>query len=516
MKAKKVLAVLMASAMIMGTSVTAFAAPGTTPVETDNASVAVSDVEVGATVTAYQIVDAVYNEHGFVGYDVVKDTDGTPLVTIADPEKPTSEEVATIAKNINNGSVTLTSKTMTYSGETEDYEADLEAGYWIVLVRDTSSAYIYNPMMVGVYYSVGGNDNTLVGDSVSATEDWTLATENAWAKRSEISFTKEADKETADLGDEVNYTITAQVPAYGPEYEDVEFTVSDALNGLLLKGGTVQVNGQDIDEIADVSDDISYVGTEDATGANASGFTIEFDSDWIKKNCLGDNVVITYTAIMTDATKVNKDSHDNNAGLVYSNSPKTTASKNDVEKVYTFDVDGDVTGNVLKKVGDDGRTPLANAKFTLYTDQELNNQYVNTEHPSGEATAITDAQGKIHIVGLEAGTYYLKETEAPTNYTLNDTVYKIEIVPVINNEELTSWQIKVTDMKKNTDATNAFTISGGTVTATEENVTSIQNTKISSLPSTGGIGTTIFTIGGCAIMVTAAGLYFATRKKTEK
>ena len=44
----------------------------------------------------------------------------------------------------------------------------------------------------------------------------------------------------------------------------------------------------------------------------------------------------------------------------------------------------------------------------------------------------------------------------------------------------------------------------------------IQNTRLSSLPSTGGIGTTIFTIGGCAIMIIAAGLYFASRRKTAK
>ena len=46
--------------------------------------------------------------------------------------------------------------------------------------------------------------------------------------------------------------------------------------------------------------------------------------------------------------------------------------------------------------------------------------------------------------------------------------------------------------------------------------TSIPNTKLASLPSTGGIGTTIFTIGGCAIMIVAAGLFFATRRKAEK
>ena len=42
------------------------------------------------------------------------------------------------------------------------------------------------------------------------------------------------------------------------------------------------------------------------------------------------------------------------------------------------------------------------------------------------------------------------------------------------------------------------------------------DTKLASLPGTGGIGTTIFTIGGCVIMIAAAGLFFATRKKAEK
>ena len=49
-----------------------------------------------------------------------------------------------------------------------------------------------------------------------------------------------------------------------------------------------------------------------------------------------------------------------------------------------------------------------------------------------------------------------------------------------------------------------------------DSVGSIPNTKLASLPSTGGIGTTIFTIGGCAIMIVAAGLFFATRRKAEK
>ena len=137
MKAKKVLAMLMASAMIMGTTVTAFAEPGETPSASDAEYATVSNVETGATVTAYQVVDAVYNDYGFVGYDVVRDGDGNALVTIADPKAPTSTEIAKIANDINTTDLenSLTTATMTDLDNDGTYTADLEAGYWLVLVR---------------------------------------------------------------------------------------------------------------------------------------------------------------------------------------------------------------------------------------------------------------------------------------------------------------------------------------------------------------------------------------------
>ena len=55
-----------------------------------------------------------------------------------------------------------------------------------------------------------------------------------------------------------------------------------------------------------------------------------------------------------------------------------------------------------------------------------------------------------------------------------------------------------------------------TVTDYTNNNVEIPNTKLNALPSTGGIGTTIFTIAGCLIMVAAAGLFFASRKRTNK
>lgn len=88
------------------------------------------------------------------------------------------------------------------------------------------------------------------------------------------------------------------------------------------------------------------------------------------------------------------------------------------------------------------------------------------------------------VKGLDEGEYWFEETKAPEGYSIN---------------------------------TN-----GATATITEnktQNVTvnaSLTDSKLSALPSTGGIGTTIFTIAGCLIMVTAAGLFFASRKKANK
>ena len=166
--------------------------------------------------------------------------------------------------------------------------------------------------------------------------------------------------------------------------------------------------------------------------------------------------------------------------------------------------------------------PLQGAEFTLYTnyDEETGNvsgQYTNAYHVANEPTATSDEAGKINIKGLAAGTYYLKETEAPSEFSLNNTVYKIQIKPEFDGEELVSWDVIVEPMDEDEETsavTSGFTVSGGTATADTGNTTTdIMNTTISFLPSTGGIGTTIFTIGGCVIMVTAAGLYFATRKK---
>lgn len=507
-KVKRILSVIMAMVMVLAMSVPTFAAG--TPEATDKLNAGVKNVEADASVTAYQIVKADYNTKGFIGY--VKANDD---LEIANVKAPTSAEVTKIAANLgtSNALGLTTHKLLATEAEPTTYTADLEAGFWIVLVRGTTK--VYNPMLVGVYYSTSGSDNSMaVEEIVDATTDWDLVTNGAYAKSTNITIEKSA-VDSADIGDEVEFTVTSVVPDYSAEYtQDVKYEIKDTLTNLKFADSlTVNVS---VDQGTITPDDYEVTRVSDTE------MKVTFNSTWVKANGKA-KVILVYQATMT-GDAVNNVAHSNKAELDYTNNPGVDGGHTeDIEKVYTFDVDGEVTGNILKKVQvENGKNvALPGAEFTLYTDEECETRYSNTAHPVNDNTTYTvksDASGKLHITGLDQGTYYLKETKAPRGFTLNNTVYKIEIKANIETEELKDWNVKITPLDgTNKTVDNKFTVSQGTVTAGEDNeLTEIMNTNISTLPSTGGIGTTIFTIGGCAIMIVAAGLFFATRRKTQK
>ena len=121
------------------------------------------------------------------------------------------------------------------------------------------------------------------------------------------------------------------------------------------------------------------------------------------------------------------------------------------------------------------------------------------------------------FIGLDAGTYTLVETVAPEGFKLDDTPHTVVITPTYGqNDKLVKLEITI-DGKATSTYEVTYNQSGEvTVKTNTTKVTEIKNTKLSALPSTGGIGTTIFTIVGCAIMIAAAGLFFASRRKENR
>ncbi len=587
---KKFFAMFMAVAMIMGMPAAAFAsnegneeaAPPTTvtkPTASDTTVAQIQNVEAGVSIEAYRIVEPVYNDSGFVKYQAVdkskvSGSEETIELGITDPLKPTYEQVMAIAKG-NNLAKLETVKTpaadsneqnpYTFEPNSADapnglgtYKVNLGPGYWLVLVKGGKE--VYNPMLLGVYYSASGNENTMVQNPVDANSNWTLEANAVVAKSSEVKIEKTANEETQNLGGEVKYTVKTTVPYYSGEYDPTKlvFKITDTLTGLELKkkasgdewdiqvfkdSSESPIIYEDEDKLKYQEGGVSIDANQNTFELNAAQntYTINFTPAWIKANG-GLEIVIVYTAVLTDESIVNQNPHTNTVVLNYTNDPSDESGNgqtDDKEKVYTFDIDGTTTTQDLitkTKKEDGSEKPLKDAEFTLYTEwnsetNECTNQYTNTKHTSQIGyTAKSDVKGKLHITGLAAGTYYLKETKAPTGFTLNDTVYKIKIDAAIEGEELKSWTVTISEAKNpSVSATNIFTpdktTSDAVVTVKhkEENdsladgtdSTNIQNTQISSLPSTGGMGTTIFTIGGCIIMITAAGLFFASRRKTS-
>ena len=130
---RKMSALLVAMAMIMAMCMTV-SAEGVAPSSADKATIKVTNVEDGATVTAYQIVAPEYNSNGLCGYKCV-----SPYV-ISDTVNfiPTPDEITTIAGQVSGNGISLT------GNKANGYTASVGAGEYIVII--TSTNYIYNPM----------------------------------------------------------------------------------------------------------------------------------------------------------------------------------------------------------------------------------------------------------------------------------------------------------------------------------------------------------------------------------
>ena len=496
-KVKRILSVIMAMVMVLAMSVPTFAGTaGRKPVETDAAPVTISNVEAGATITAYQIIDASYGDNGFLGYvwatgmTNADQTVSNPMTAV------TSEMITGLAQN----PAKLTTKVENViSGQTQ-----LPVGTWMLIVTppSTNPEKVYNPMVVSVYYDVNksGDDNEPIGGTVSANDKWTLATTNAYAKSTKIKLTKtvKSEDKLAEVGESVDFTISGTIPSYSAEYTAPKYILKDTIvNGLKYPEKMVpivKVGGSAVDAS-------NYTFT---LAENKKSFTVEFTSQYILSlaNATEEQraVTVDYSANITAEAITNV--AENRADLNYTTKPNEEKDATPSSAyVATFSLD-----NVIEKVKED-KTALDKAEFTLYRDEALTNKF-------DSYTTTTD--GDIQFEGLAGDQiYYLKETKAPDGYSLNDTVYKIEFTDITydaKNEKVVSYNVKITNMTTDQEVKGAINYGSPATNF----ATTVVNTKISSLPSTGGIGTTIFTIGGCAIMIVAAGLFFATRRKTQK
>jgi fimbrial isopeptide formation D2 family protein/LPXTG-motif cell wall-anchored protein len=233
----------------------------------------------------------------------------------------------------------------------------------------------------------------------------------------------------------------------------------------------------------------------------------------------GDVILVTYKAKLT-SDAIETSTATNDAQITYSNNPYADGEgevtiPQGTEKVYTYSV----TFNKKSSLGKD----LSGAKFKL---RILDGQYINIDKDSKVVTLVDEENasefegGTFTVTGLKAGTYELVETQAPS-----EDYKKAEglIFTISNNDKSTigttleDGVIITHTLSKDENADNLEIINGGTnLGVFEVNVINNRTLKSILLPSTGGIGTTIFAVIGIVLMISAVIALVVINKKSNK
>lgn len=329
----------------------------------------------------------------------------------------------------------------------------------------------------------------------------------------DADYSKPRDADDFQTNENITYRLTFDIPSYWEtQYKDgFYFTMHDKLSDGL------DYVGDPVIKVADSEDSIMSAvdwdkGYTPVFSKSVDGKTVEWkfatagteasDSANRKANLklAGKTVVVYYKAKMNASAKIaSAGGNGNTYQVYYQHNPGNAADGYDhttpeTPYVYTYQF------IVVKQDGDNKDTKLSGAEFKLYSDQSATKEVAvslakgaYTVNPNGTAVLTTGTDGKITVNGLDSGTYYLKETKAPSGYKLDDTVQKVTVTPdsaVANAKNGEAIAYKV-----NNDPNHTMTI----------------NNYKGSLPSTGGMGIVLMVVAG--VLLIAGGMISIMRRR---
>ena len=485
---KKLLTLLAVLTLALAMAVPAFAASSTGTITIDNAV-------TGTTYKAYRIFDLESYDtdknaysyklnsawNGFPEYSTTIDgnlvsastffsVNSAGYIEWNDAKKDAGADFAKLAKAFVVEKNIAWDKTETATDATVTF-TDLTLGYYLV---DTSLG------------SLCSLDTTTPSVTIKEkNSDTTIE------KKIVITGDEKVDSNSAGIGDTVNFSITITVKDGAPK----GYVLHDKLSGLTFDPNSLEVK----------------VGTETLTAntdytletnpKDGDSFDVKFTDGKLKTN---DVVVVTYSATVAADATIAGAGNKNTAKLAYSG--KESTEEETTTYVWKLNVHKYALDSTNHEVA------LSGAKFVLYRmdgdtkkyAKLTNKKIVGWVTDKDNATTLeTDGTGDILIEGLNVGTYYLEETEAPVGYNKLTEPIEVEITATTS---VTSGSETV--QYKNSSETSYTPATDATV--------KVLNNAGTQLPSTGGIGTTLFYVIGGGLMAVAAVLLVTKKRMNSK
>ena len=490
-KVKKLLGLLLAAVMVLAMGTTAFADEKTHTITAPNN---------GHTYEVYQIFKGDYSE-GDNSQKVLSNVKWGKNGTGTQGDN-VSEKILTELKNAN-GSDTeqlavITKYAKLQSSDkfgTVTYESPLEvpSGYYLIKDEDGSQE---NEQDSYTLYIV-----QVVGENITIAPKADVPTSQKKVDDKNDSNTSEdgenwQDSADYDIGDTVPYLLTAQLPENVSAYTSYTLRFVDTMSkGLTYVEGSAEVfvNGKSAGKLEPTS--ANYSGDDDRY-TDGTVLTWNFANIKAAPYNAGNNAVITieYTATLNNNAVMGSAGNPNKMHIEFSNNPNgegTGQTPDDTNIVFTYKV-------VVNKVDED-KKPLAGAQFTLQKKQ-ANGSWKDI----GSAT-VSENQATFTFSGLDDGDYKLIETVTPDGY--ND-IADIEFT-ITAEHDILSDDPRLTSLTGDTttgEITFTPNTSDGSLT------TEVENKSGSTLPETGGMGTTIFYVLGAILVLGAGGLLIARRR----